>query len=262
MPNQYISQNTDVYSLLLEGKFQIDINVIDSQFFDTAEKYLDYSPIGNSLGKCYHKFGLSYGYDGLSYILRDNFNTYKLGKIQLSLNNKKIYEFLGLDYNKRIKGFNTECGIFDYVISSPYFNADSFSFENMNHISRIRDRKRPDYNRLLNYINENHKDKNYYFLPKEEYLPIIDAYFPESNLLSEIQKLKNKALTRKKNAEKFNGFLVREWIEVSGKELGMLIQGFKKAVVHGESTFEDYLTILTPETVKSHFLNWFYSNNH
>lgn len=252
-----ISQNSNIYSILINN-FQCDFILTKEKYLQSSLNYYYYSPAGNLCGKLTHRWGLHYGFDGLSYILRDNENTYKLGKIEITQNHEKICEFLGLDYQKYFEGFETEKEIFDWIINAKCFDARIFSYENMNHIARIRDRKRPDYARFMKYI-ERFKDKIYDWPLKSENIKYINDFFPESNLINKIQELKNKETKRKEGVAKWNGDLVRDWCPgLEGKELGKVLSEFKfhRGACSDARTFEDYLQMYPAEKIKSDFFAW------
>ena len=69
---QAVHYNGGVYSFDYKN-FQIDIIPIRESKWDVAQVYYSYDPLGNIMGKTFHKFGLSYGWDGLFYNFR-NFN--------------------------------------------------------------------------------------------------------------------------------------------------------------------------------------------
>lgn len=258
LEEKFLHQNSNVYSLLIDN-FQVDISLIGEKYFESAGFYMDDSPAGNLVGKIYHKFGASYGYDGLYFTLRDNFNTYKLGSIQISTNNEKICEFLGLDYQQKVAGFDTEKQIFDWVIDSKFFDHRIFAWNAMNHRARVRDKKRPDYNRFLNYVNEKFLDRKYDFPVKYDDIEILNDFFSEAELVKNIEILREKELKRQESAKKFNGDLIRNWIPgLEGKNLGKAISEFKfsRGCMSDCKTFENYLEFTPADKIKGDFLRW------
>ncbi len=249
-----VQQNSKTYSYLIDG-FQLDLILCNRNHFDSSSYYLDFDPSGNLGGKIMHRFGARLGNDGMSYILRDKNNTYKLGKIQISDDPKKICDFLNLNYKQRCAGFDTQKDIFEWIISSKYFDARIFSFENMNHIARVRDRKRASYRQFLEYI-EKYKNRIYNWpLYKEDNLSYIDSYFPEANLIKIIEKLKADHARVCELSQKFNGTKVMEWLGIGGKELGAALGGYK-------ATKPDWLCFLensTEENIKIDFLAYYNS---
>lgn len=249
---ELIQNNQNITSYLING-FQVDIINTNRNYFTSSVFYYDYDPLGNLLGKLTHKFRMSLGYNGLYYTLRDNENTYKLGEIQISTDERRIIEFLGLDWERRKQGFNTQEEIFDYVISSKYFDARIFSFENMNHIARTRDKKRKSYNQFMSYI-EPYKDKVYDWPLIEERLGLVNQCFPEVKLFEQINELKEKRRQAEELAEKFNGTLVIEWTGITGKALGQLLGEYKK-------NYHQLIKDESAENIKKHFLEWYKENN-
>jgi len=241
-------KNSAVTSYLIDG-FQVDINLCEDKFFDSSNFYMDYDPAGNLMGKLAHKFGLSYGYDGLTYILRDCEDTDKLGKIYVSSDPQKICQFLGLHYGERMLGFDSQKDIFNWIIASKYFDHRIFAYENMNHIARTRDRKRDSYKKFMDYI-QNYKNVEYDWSLKVDYLDYIHEYFPECNLVGQIQELKDKENKRIELAAKFNGNIAIELSGKTGKELGDLLNKYKTS----KESFDEFLEENSVEDIKQDFI--------
>ncbi|MFW6226266.1 MAG: hypothetical protein ACOC3V_04855, partial [bacterium] len=231
-PNE-IHNNGGVYSFDYDH-FQIDIIPIKESNWECSKGFFNYDPTGNLMGKSAHKFGLKYGFEGLVYPFR-NFNGRLSRNIKISTDNRKIFEFLGYDYDKFINGFDTLKEIFDYVIEGKYFDHSIFLMENLNSIDKKRNKKRKTYQQFLEYIEENNIYSNYNFKKnKSEYIEYINDYFPESNLIENIEKIKDKDTENKELHSKFNGKLIMSiYPELKGKELGDMITNFQKS-------YEDY----------------------
>jgi len=178
--------------------------------------------------------------------------------IVISKDSKKIFEFLGFDYERYLKGFDTLEEIFDWVINSKYFNYEKFLMDNLNHIDRKRNKKRATYQKFLEYINTkdlNSLPKHEFNKEKETYIDIIDNYFPEVKLVEKLAELTTKDAYNKLIAERFNGNLIMEWTGLKGKELGECIVNFKKYIeVQGELPFKHW--VLQVDNIKEEFLAW------
>lgn len=210
------SRNSGVMSFVYK-ELQVDIISSLPEDYAISLIYFSYNDLGNLMGKLYHKFGLKYGHSGLLLPIRDGDNM--LAEVVISRNMYKIFGFLGLDIGRFTKGFDKLEDVFDFVISSPYFSPDLFSFENMNSIARIRDRKRSTYNAFLKYIEGAPSDYKVEFdKDKSVYLDKIFDYFPEAYLDYKYEREEYAKLQERK--AKFNGDLVREWTGLEGKELG------------------------------------------
>jgi hypothetical protein len=226
--------NGNVYSFDHKD-LQIDIIITPTSNFETSQIFFSYNDLGNLMGKVFHKFGLKYGFDGLKYIYRLD-NDKKLADITITKDMRKAFEFLGLSYERYEQGFDTVEDIFDFVIGSPYFQKESFYFENLNAINKKRNIRRANYKLFIEYVNgtgtyegkEPLPDTGYKFNPdKSEYLEMINDYFPESNLLEKMKTILQKEKRKMAIAEKFNGHILMERYGLIGKELGNAISLFK-----------------------------------
>ncbi len=72
-PNE-IFNNGGVYSFDYQN-FQIDFIPIKEKSWNIAQTYGFFDPLSNIMGKTFHKFGLSYGWDGLFYKYRNAHGT-------------------------------------------------------------------------------------------------------------------------------------------------------------------------------------------
>lgn len=232
-----IHKNSSVYSFDYKN-FQIDFILIAESRWDTAQTYFSYDPIGNIMGKTYHKFGLSYGWDGLFYKFR-NFNGVNSQNILLTTNAKEIFNFGGYDYDRYLNGFDTLEEIFEFCINSKYFDSEMFKLENLSSIDRKRNKKRGSYNSFLNHINENNITTTFQFeVNKDLYLPMIDERFPDVKFLEKLEKLRKKDVLNKQLASKFNGNIIMEkYSDLTGKKLGSAITKFKKSLGDNHDEF-------------------------
>lgn len=235
--------------------FQIDFIPIRESNWEIAQVYFSYDPLGNAMGKTFHKLNLSYGWDGLKYKYR-NFNGRNSHDIVVSKDPRKIFEFGGYDYDRYLEGFDTMEEIFDFIISGKYFNVDIFKMENLSAIDKKRNRKRKSYHKFLEYVEIFEVESQYQFPEnKHLYLPIIDEYFPEANLLKKIEELDKKDEINRQVSEKFNGRLIMKWIPgLKGKELGNAINGFKEKL--GEN-YKQIILESTIDEIKNQFIEYY-----
>lgn len=230
-PNE-IYNNNGVISFDYE-KFQIDFIPIKESNWDFAVKWFAYDPLSNITGKIAHKKGLKFGWNGLVFPFR-NFNGRLSTDILISMDHRKSLEFLGFDYNRYLMGFDTLQDIFDYIVTSKYFDSSIFQMENLNQIDRKRNRKRQTYQQFIEFMSKNKLNTEYKFKRKEDYIFEIDKYFPEANLINKLQELQKKDEQNKEMNSKFNGKLVMNvYPDLKGSELGNMITNFMKS-------FEDY----------------------
>ena len=255
---QAVNSNGGVYSFDYQN-FQIDFIPIPEEKWRTALVYFSYDPLGNIMGKTFHKFGCSYGWEGLFYKYRNPHGT-NSADILLTNNVRKIFEFGGYDYDRYLKGFDTLEEIFQFCIDGKYFDAEMFQMENLKSIDKKRNRKRGSYHLFLNYIKEKDINAKYLFeKDKEKYVEAIENIFPESGLLYKLHDLQVKDEQDQILAEKFNGNIVMQWFpELNGKELGKAIGKFKR-YFDGESRYIEYIKHNTIEDIHKLFI-WTYKN--
>jgi len=212
--------------------FQIDLIFIKEENWEFAYEWFSNDPFSNTTGKIAHLFGLKFSWEGLKLPFR-KYSGELSKNIIITKNHRKAVEFLGYNYDKYEQGFDNVQEIYDYVISSKYFDSECFKMENLNHIDRKRNVKRTTYQEFLKYIDDNKIYRKYIF--KGDNIKFIDKYFPEANLIEKLNKYEEEYLNEKLIYEKFNGILVMaEFPEFKkGKELGDVINKFKES-------FEDF----------------------
>ena len=212
--------NGEVVSFLYKS-FQIDLIFIAEKSYNYACNYFSHNDLGNLLGRMAKQLGFKHGHEGLYYVQRDGDATLK--EHLLSTNYLDILNILGLDKLKFMKGFDTYQDLFDFVMSSPYYNPEIFKLENLNNINRVRDRKRKTYNMFLQYSREReHLYPSVPKLTKEERTEFVFNLYPKIRKEAEI--LQSEYDLKKLIASKTNGNFLMELIpELKGKELGQFI---------------------------------------
>ena len=225
-------------------ELQVDLITIAPEHFDSNYNNLSYNDLGNYIGKIAHGFGFKYGQEGLVY--DHYFKGSNIGRVLVSKDYDKIYEFLGLDYNRWREGFNELEDIFTFIGESKFFNWEYLQLENNNRINRERDAKRKSYQSFLSWIDENVKDDNHRFpfsKDKAEYVDAANKFFPEAGLELEIRRLEYEHCRNLYIKGKFNGGDVMRKYGLKGKELGDAMSGFKNIIgkIFPEETYEDYI---------------------
>lgn len=207
--------------------FQIDLILVKSYELETAHFYYSYNDLNNLVGTYVRNFGLSLGYDGLTIYLSDSSNNEHSSFI-ISRDPRKIYEFVGLNFDRYLEGFNDIQDVFEYVISSRFFTTSLFKYENLDSKNRTRNRKRKTYSTFLTWLDDNKIDRKFRWRKDTSvYHKSIEKFF-NVNLDIEIEKLNTKVAYRKNLAVKFNGDIIKRLIpELSGVRLGQFINSFK-----------------------------------
>jgi|AntRauTorcE11897_2_1112592.scaffolds.fasta_scaffold00946_15 hypothetical protein len=211
--------------------FQVDLIHMKPKHYETSYFYYSYNDLNNLVGKMIHKFGMKFGHKGLIVPLRTDNGGVKR-EITISKDPQKIYEFIDLDYKKWEEGFEDLEDIFEFVVSSKYFSADMFDDSNLNHRSRVRDKKRKVYQSFREWLKESkHFDRHYNFnLKKEEYIEFIDECFPGVHLRIQKDAFDREMEEKRQIAEKFNGNIIMDLTNLKGKALGKFIGNFKNSV--------------------------------
>jgi hypothetical protein len=249
---QAIHNNGGVYSFDHKN-FQIDFIPIKEEKWETANVYYSYDPLGNIMGKTFHKFGLSYGWDGLFYKFR-NFNGRNSQNILLTNDTRRIFDFGGYDYERYLQGFETLEDILKFAIDCKYFDTEIFQMDNLKSIDKKRNRKRGSYHVFLKYLKDNSINVRYDFhKDKELYLPMIDEAFPDADLMGQLYELKMKDREDKILSQKFNGDMVMSWLpNLQGKQLGQAITRFKDEL--GDN-YRKFVLNANYNDIKERFMN-------
>lgn len=251
-------------------ELQIDLITVAGEDFDSNYNYLSYNDLGNYIGKIAHGFGLKYGQQGLTY--DHYFKGSNIGRVLISKDYDKIYEFLGLSYERWKEGFNELEDIFKFISESPYFNWEYLQLENNNRINRERDAKRKSYMSFLEYIEANCKDDDHRYQYEEDksvYVDKVAEFFPEAGIQMEIRRMEYEECKTLFIKSKFNGGEVMRRFGLKGKELGDALSGFKNMIEDifpQEShpsykySFEEYVLDTPSEEIYEDFAIYLYED--
>ena len=263
LEDDQISQNTTVISIFYERKYQVDFAFHPVENFISAYSYNRNGDCCNLVGRLAHHIGLSLGHDGLSYHVNLN-DCDRLGKVSISRDFSKIIPFFGLNYEHWETGFENAEELFEWIVKSPYFNPDVYQFENLNHVNRVRNRKRPVFAGFVEWLNGREFPNK--FVPgknKAEYLWQTLLYFERTDILTEIGTLIARAGQKKKANQIFNGATIMEIAGLKGAELGKVLGAFRKDCVGDSEELWDRMRLYYGEgKMKSHFKNfWRFAKN-
>ncbi|EAY29560.1 hypothetical protein [Microscilla marina] len=232
--------------------FQVDFFVRNHQYFETTYNFLSFNDIGNLIGRIFKRFNLKYGEQGLQYVFRRADHHYQKD-IEVSKDAAKIMGFLELDFAHWQRGFASKAEMFDWVVACPYFSVKPY-IEMSNKMEK-RAKERPTIQAFLEYLEAQHIDKTYDFDEKDAYLSVIEAYFPEADLLAHIANEKEREKYVLAIKAKYNGRLIMELFPtLKGKALG----DFMKAFQAQWQDYEKALYAMTPEEIVDH-LKAFYT---
>jgi hypothetical protein len=224
-----IKKNGDVWSFDFQ-KLQIDVICTSQKYFESSLHYYSYNDVSNLVGRTAHKMGLKYGHKGLSLPVRIN-NTHEIGTVELSTDPREMLEFMGYDYDRFQKGFKNLEEIFSYVTTSPYFDKTAFQEENLNHINRVRNRKRPTFTNFVQWLQRPENTNLPSYTYEEDKTPYIQRaldHFEHNNSKGQLENILAAHKKREDARSKFSGKIVSELTGLQGKELGAFIVNFSK----------------------------------
>ncbi len=258
---EWISRNSNVISIFYEGTAQIDLCFHPREECETTWAYMRCGDASNLIGKVAHSLGFKLGHKGLVYPVNLS-DCEQLGDVLISSDRRKILEFLDLDYQQWEDNFDNPVDLYLWITSSKFFNPAQFQYENLNHVNRIRDRKRPVFAGFIDWLVENPIQNE--FVPgrnKAEYFWNAVLFFDCAEVFKKIEAmLYTRRITKEAN-KIFNGDLVREWTGLEGKELGAVLAGFKQhCMMFWSGCWPSFFSGRKPEDVKEMFLNWYKEN--
>ncbi len=249
---------------------QVDLILSSDEHFYNHFFYMSYNDLGNFIGRLAHSLGLKYGQEGLWY--NHYYKGTKLGRIIICKHYPKIFDYLDLDYDRWVKGFDSLEEIFEYVTKSKYFNPAMYQLDSLNKINRDRNLKRKSYMSFLEYIDEHFynndensddialKDDKDYLLKfkdiKEIDLKQLQKDFPECDVLLKVSEFEYEHARKTLISQKFNGRLIMELTDLEGKELGEFINKFKAWVSRHKGNFDEYVLSATVDNIKMKIVNF------
>ena len=237
-------------------ELQVDIMTCAPEDFDSNYHYLAFNDLGNFIGRLAQSIGMKYGQEGLWYNHYSDENT--KDKIMVSKDYPKIFEFLGLDYDRWIEGFDTLEDIFEYVRTSYLFNPEMFQLHKLNKINRERNLKRASYMAFLEFIKNKaaHPDysKSMVESRKKDVINVIRGYFPEAKIDLHLAEIAYKHARKNLIKQKFNGGILMKKYGLKGKEIGEAIKYFKASIFDNYGmSFDDFVIMYNQEYILLNF---------
>lgn len=232
------------------SNFQVDLITTPTEDFDFSLKYFAYNDLGNLIGRVAKRMGFKFGQNGLSYVLRDTENDVRvIEEIVVTKNFSSALSFLGYDVSTYDDGFDTIEEVFEYVISSPFYDSRIFDLENRSRKDRVRDRKRQTYQEFLVYKNKHERSVGCLsHVTRSEHLLIAMDAFDSFGTRYHIALADHER--RKKFRDYFNGNVVSGLTGLEGKELGAFMS-ILVASSGGKDRLMDMVLDPKPENVVS-----------
>lgn len=239
-----VSKNSNCWSTHYND-FQVDFIFVEQEYYQSTLDYFAYNDIGNLLGRISRRFDFKLGHRGLNYMLMDQ--TSLLKDINVTNDYKEALEFIGYDYERFRQGFDTLEEMFEYVVDNVNFDPSVFAFENRNHDARMRDAKRPNYNKFLKFI-EGKEFPNVMPIDKQQAYERACEIFPEFD--AEVKQVKHELKIKKMVKQKFNGSKISEITGFIGTDLGLFYRFVNKESAK-ISDFDDFVLRSTDEELDS-----------
>lgn len=222
----------------LDGNlFQVDLIKLGADEFEFSLQYYSNNDMGNLVGRIAKALGTTLRHDGLYFYHRSG--DYKFREILLTQDYAKALSFLGYDPVRFAEGFESLEDIFQFVVSTPFFNNEIYLLENRNYAARVRDRKRKTYCEFLTWC-EARPSLIAYAYPEDQSarLPRIIEHFPqfEADYAQSLMDLTKQQAVK----AKFNGRWVSQLTGLEGLALGGLMTRFKSSF-ESETAMQDYI---------------------
>lgn len=206
-----------------QNDFQVDLILTPANEFYIAEVFFSFNDLSIMIGRLAKSRNLTFGSDGL--FIEVYINKNKIGKFLLTKDPMKIFNILGLDYHRYLKGFDTIIDVFEFVASSIYFDSAIFEPKNENSENRRRDKKRKNYMMFQEWL----KTKSSINLKKPSMYDTIEemnTLFPD--LLSKILEECKRVILNKFVNNIFSGTDAMYLTDLKGSEFGKIFGDFKK----------------------------------
>ncbi|TDL23208.1 hypothetical protein BD410DRAFT_747250 [Rickenella mellea] len=220
---------------------QIDVHICDTE--EELERIVffnSYGDLGMLLGLLARAHGLSLGTKGLKILAPQADETHP-PSFHLSSNFHDIMPFYGLSMDTRMKGFNTQESVFEWVSTSRFYDPRRLSDPK----GRENERKRRSmYQAFLGYsrhhLNSGGFDTSKPSLIPEDIIQESLVYFDRKDEYDEIVRTNR---NRRALKEKFNGTLIMEWTGLYGKPIREVMDGMKARIGEGGIVASDLNTL-------------------
>ena len=195
------------------GQAQIDLILVPPEEFDFQLKYLSYGDMGNLIGRIARHKHYKFGGKGFFFPQNDK-------DVLISHDWNESINFLG--WTTEFPG-GTKKDMFDWIISSRFYNPAIYLFENRNYSGKHRDSKRQTYLDFLEYTKDHTGSP---LVRPDKYECLNEALNKFPKFCRAFAKNLSDLAEAREISEKFNGNIVAEVTGLSGKELGDFIQYF------------------------------------
>ena len=241
--------------------FQVDLIHVQCNEMESASSYFAFNDLGNLLGRIFHRMGLKLGHMGLAFVVREDGNdSHAIREIILTRSWKEALEFVGYDYERWCKGFDSLEDVFRFAIDNPLANRTIFRLDETSHQARVRDRKRLTYQKFLRWVNDPANG-----VPENESIPkaelrktfLAKAFETFPGFRKEFDQIQKEMADRREAKRKFNGEIVRELTGLNGKDLGHFMKTFIEAITkEKQMTAIEWALTSSQEEIESQIRLW------
>lgn len=216
------SDNVHSFSFNIE-QYQTDLLIVKADLYETTQFYYSCGMFGDLVGRIAMGMGAKFGVFGLEYRHHIPGTTQRIGTVNLSTDKHDIIHALGFSLERFDKGFDTVEEMFEFVISSKYFNIYYFDFDNLNAAKRAKNLRRKEYVEFLEYVKVNRPDVfDKPALSADEQMNWMVRSFPNAHIPERIAEFENIEQRKTEAKVKFNGKIVMERLGLTNRELSFL----------------------------------------
>lgn len=254
---EQVVKNGDVVSMGVPVSnseyFQLDFIRSNPCKIHFAEFYFGYNDLGNLMGRIARFLGLKLGHEGLFYVFRPEDNPdHVFREILVSNDVDVVLNLLGFDPEEYHRNdFAQLSDVFEFVMTSRYMMKEIFLSGNHNHITRKREKKRGTYKEFIAYLETLPSDAHvaqYQYEDKKGLRNQVMYNIMQMEVFRRAYLETERAYHRRKEfLKRFDGKRVSEMTGLSGEELGMFIQAFRRGMKR--ESFEDYVMAMEPEAL-------------
>lgn len=240
------------------SSFQIDAILSPPEEFDFALSYYSWNDLGNLMGRVADAMGFKFGFDGLWKIKYEKERTVLVSKTLVTRDIAEAFDFLGFDYSRFLRGFHSLTDLFYFVASSKYFSGRIYSLATRNAKARVRDEKRKTYMAFLNWIEEESEACNPLLREYEFPSDAHEVFYHEAclrwqDLKFNVDTAETKFLTASLVKAKFNGKIIKELLNIDGKQLGIFL-GYLENIGAFNDAFDQW--VIHDSTTPAMIQNW------
>jgi len=258
-PAKKVLHNGMVSSVLWESGgdvlTQIDFILSEPQNLDATVVYYSFNDLNGLIGKIFYSHGLKFGHKGLLF----NIETKRTKKeIVLMTDPKKIYELIGLDFNRWLEGFYTVDEIIEFVKTSPFAKKEVFEINSLTHRQRTRDQERSTFQALYGEFDITLTDERVPKKTNRERLELCKIIIKDENIINHIESDLKWIEAYEERIDFYKevfpvSLIMSIFPELKGRSLGDMYQKLKRDAYINFTIYSDKIALeKKQELIKEH----------